>query len=80
MGEKIILYLPAGIENSAGGIGLVSVPCRLRLNISLAINLKLSKSKIWNLWEKRYFLLIFFPPRPIRLIVLLVNSLLFKTI
>ena len=32
---------------------------RLRLNISLAIDFRLSKSKIWNLWEKFFFL--FFP-------------------
>ena len=50
------------VENSAGGIGLVSVhvPCRhhwaqLRLNILVAIDHRLLKSKIWNLWKKHSF-------------------------
>ena len=34
---------------------------RLRLNISIAIDPRLSKSKIWNLWKKKvFFILIFF--------------------
>ena len=53
---------------------------RLRLNISVAIDPRLSKSKIWNLWKKSIFLLIFFPSGVNRLIVLIVNSFLVKTL
>ena len=61
-------------------IGQCTAP-RLRLIISLAIDPRLSKSKIWNLWKKGFFFLIIsFTPWPIRLIVLIVNSFLFKTL
>ena len=82
-------YLLPRIENSAGGIEMVSIPCRRRLlccalfklNISFAIDPRLSKSKTWNLWKKKYFLLIFYHlGLPIRLIVLFVNSIFFKTL
>ena len=45
---------------------------RLRLKISVDIDPRFSKLKSWNLWKKSIFLL-FFPPRSIRLIVLIVN-------
>ena len=45
----------------------------LRLNILVAIDPRLSKLKIWNLWEKKYFFIIFFLHRTIRFTVLIVN-------
>ena len=51
----------------------------LMLNISIATDPRLSKSKMWNLWKTVFFIK-FFLPRPIRLIVLIVYSFLFKTL
>ena len=53
---------------------------RFWLNISVAIDPRLLKSKIWNLCKKSIFLFIFCSPGPIRLIVLINNSFSFKVL
>ena len=70
-------YLLPGIENLAGDLEFeCTMPLHVRLNISVAIDPRLLKLKIWNLWEQKIlFEVMFFSPQPIRLIVLLVNQL-----
>ena len=53
---------------------------RFWLNISVAIDPRLLKSKIWNLCKKSIFLFIFCSPGPIRLIMLINNSFSFKAL
>ena len=59
--------VPAAVPTAVSTAVSTAVPC-LRFNISVAIDPRLSKSKIWNLWKK-YFIINFFPLRTIRLIV-----------
>ena len=58
-----IFYVPPGTENSAGGAGLsayhAAATPRLRLDISVAIDPRLSKSKIWNVCKKVFFIDLF---------------------
>ena len=61
----VLFYLPPWIENLAGGRSAyqtASSAPHFRLNIFVAIDPRLSKSKIWNLWGKKSILfhLIFF--------------------
>ena len=50
----------------------------LRPNISVAIDPRLLKSKIWNVWKESVFHS--FSPGPIRLMVFIANPFLFKTL
>ena len=73
-GRKSMLYLVFMLKKIAQILVLVyKAQCEFRINFRVKFcalfSTRLSKSKIWNLCKKSIFLLIFFSPRLIRLIL-----------